>query len=181
MDSSPTGSAFLGFPWKEYCRCSVSKSSQVIPWMVARQALLFWDFPGKNIGVSYRFLLQGIFPTQGLNPCLRHWQADSSPLSLKGSPLWILMLLCNTLTFGVDRIRDLLLTKIHFCKGIKTILMEKKCKKAKSLSGEALQIAVKRREAKSKGEKERYTHLKAEFQRIARRDKKTFLSEQWKE
>ena len=62
--------------------------------------------------------------------------------------------------------------------GIKTIPMEKKCKKAKWLSGEALQIAVKRREAKSKGEKERYTHLNAEFQRLARRDKKTFLSDQ---
>ena len=55
---------------------------------------------------------------------------------------------------------------------IKTIPMEKKCKKAKWLSGEALQIAVKRREAKSKGEKERYKHLNADFQRIARRDKK---------
>ena len=65
--------------------------------------------------------------------------------------------------------------------GIKTIPMEKKCKKAKWLSGEALQIAVKIREAKSKGEKERYKHLNAEFQRIARRDKKTFLSNQCKE
>ena len=65
--------------------------------------------------------------------------------------------------------------------GIKTIPMEKKCKKAKWLSEEALQIAVKRREAKSKGEKERYTHLNAEFQRIARRDKKASLSEQCKE
>ena len=59
--------------------------------------------------------------------------------------------------------------------------MEKKCKKAKWLSGEALQIAVKRREAKSKRKKERYKHLNAEFQRIARRDKKAFLSDQWKE
>ena len=58
--------------------------------------------------------------------------------------------------------------------------MEKKCKKAKWLSGEALQIPVKRREAKSKGEKERYKHLNAEFQRIARRDKKAFLSNQCK-
>ena len=65
--------------------------------------------------------------------------------------------------------------------GIKTIPMEKKCKKAKWLSGEALQIAVRRREAKSKGEKERYKHLNAEFQRIARRDKKDFLSDQCKE
>ena len=59
--------------------------------------------------------------------------------------------------------------------------MEKKCKKAKWLSGEALQIAVKRREAKSQGEKERYKHLNAEFQRIARRDKKAFLRDQCKE
>ena len=65
--------------------------------------------------------------------------------------------------------------------GIKTFPMEKKCKKAKWLSGEALQIAVKRREAKSKGGKERYKHLNAEFQRIARRDKKAFLSDQCKE
>ena len=58
---------------------------------------------------------------------------------------------------------------------IKTIPMEKKCKKAKCLSEETIHIAVKRREAKSKGEKERYSHLNAEFQRIARRDKKAFL------
>ena len=65
--------------------------------------------------------------------------------------------------------------------GIKTIPMEKKCKKAKWLSGETLQITVKRREVKRKGEKERYKHLNAEFQRIARRDKKVFLSNQCKE
>ena len=65
--------------------------------------------------------------------------------------------------------------------GIKTIPMEKKCREVKWLSGEALQIAVKRREAKSKGEKERYKHLNAEFQRIARRDKKAFLSNHCKE
>ena len=59
--------------------------------------------------------------------------------------------------------------------------MEKKCKKAKWLSGEALQIAVKRREAKSKGEKDRYKHLNAEFQRIARRDMKAFFRDQYKE
>ena len=59
--------------------------------------------------------------------------------------------------------------------------MEKKCKKAKSLSEEALQIAVKRRDVKGKGEKERYKHLNAEFQRIARRDKKAFFSDQCKE
>ena len=65
--------------------------------------------------------------------------------------------------------------------GIKTIPKKKKCKKAKWLSEEALQITVKRREVKGKGEKERYTHLNAEFQRIARRDKKAFLSDQRKE
>ena len=65
--------------------------------------------------------------------------------------------------------------------GIKTIPKKKKCKKAKWLSGEALQIAVKRREAKSKGEKERYKHLNADFQRLARRDKKAFFSNQRKE
>ena len=64
---------------------------------------------------------------------------------------------------------------------IKTIPKKKKCKKAKWLSEEALQIAVKRREAKSKGKKERYTHLNTEFQRLARRDKKAFLSNQCKE
>ena len=65
--------------------------------------------------------------------------------------------------------------------GIKTISKKKKTKKAKWLSEKALKIAVKRREAKSKGEKERYTHLNAEFQRIARRDKKAFLNDQCKE
>ena len=65
--------------------------------------------------------------------------------------------------------------------GIKTILKKKKCKKAKLLSEATLQIAVNRREAKSKGEKERYSNLNAEFQRIARRDKKAFLSDQCKE
>ena len=65
--------------------------------------------------------------------------------------------------------------------GIKTIPMEKKCKKAKWLSEEDLQIAMKRREGKNKGEKERYTHLDAEFQRIARRDNKDFLRDQCKE
>ena len=84
----------------------------------------------------------------------------------------------------IDRVPDELWTEVGDVvqeTGNKTIPMEKKCKKAKWLSGEALQIAVKRREAKSKGEKERYTHLNAEFQRIARRDKKAFLSDQCKE
>ena len=79
---------------------------------------------------------------------------------------------------------DELWTEVHDIvqeTGIKTISTEKKRKKAKKKSREALQIAVKRREAKSKGEKERYKHLNAEFQRIARRDKKVFLSDQCKE
>ena len=84
----------------------------------------------------------------------------------------------------IDRVPDELRTEVRDIvqeTGIKTIHMEKKCKKAKWLSGEALQIAVKRREAKSKGEKDRYTCLNAEFQRIARREKKAFLSDQCKE
>ena len=84
----------------------------------------------------------------------------------------------------IDRVPDELCTEV--CDivqetGIKTILMEKKCKTAKWPFGEALQIAVKRREEKSREEKERYRHLNAEFQRIARRDKKAFLSDQRKE
>ena len=79
---------------------------------------------------------------------------------------------------------DELWTKVHDIvqeTGIKAIPKKKKCKKAKWLSEEALQIDLKRRKAKSKGEKERYTHLKAEFQRIARTDKKAFLRDQCKE
>ena len=84
----------------------------------------------------------------------------------------------------IDRVPDELWNEVRDIvkeTGIKIIPMEKKCKKAKWLSGEALQIAVERRKAKSKGEKERYKHLNAEFQRIARRDKKAFLSDQGKE
>ena len=83
----------------------------------------------------------------------------------------------------IDRVPDELWTEV--CDnvqetGIKTIPMEKKCKKAKWLSGESLLITVKRREAKSEGEEDRYKHLNAEFQRIARRDKKAFFSDQCK-
>ena len=84
----------------------------------------------------------------------------------------------------IDRVPDELWTEVPDIvqeTGIKTIPMGKKCKKAKWLSEEALQVAVKRREAKSKGEKERYSHLNAEFQRIARRDKKAFLSDECRE
>ena len=84
----------------------------------------------------------------------------------------------------IGRVPDELWTEVHDIvqeTRIKTIPKEKKCKKAKWLSEEALQIAVKRREVKGKGEKERYTHLNAEFQIIARRDKKAFLSDQRKE
>ena len=84
----------------------------------------------------------------------------------------------------IDRVPDELWMEVHDIvqeTGSKTIPMEKKCKKEKWLSGEALQIVMKRREVKSKGEKERYSHLNAEFQRIARRDKQAFLSDQCKE
>ena len=84
----------------------------------------------------------------------------------------------------IHRVPDELWMEVHDIvqeTGSKTIPKKKKCKKAKWLSEEALQIAMKRREAKSKGEKERYTHLNVEFQRIARRDKKAFLSDQCKE
>ena len=84
----------------------------------------------------------------------------------------------------IDRVPDELWNEVRDIvqeTGIKTIPMKKKCKKAKWLSGEALLIAVKRTEVKSKGEKERYKHLNAEFQRIARRDKKAFFSNQCKE
>ena len=84
----------------------------------------------------------------------------------------------------IERVPDELWTEVHDIvqeTGIKTIPMANKCKKAKWLSGEALQIAVKRREETSKGEKERYKHLNAEFQRRARRDKKAFLNDQCKE
>ena len=83
----------------------------------------------------------------------------------------------------IDRVPDKLWMEVHDIvqeMGIKNILKKKKCKKAKWLSEEALQITEKRREVKSKEEKERYTHLNAEFQRIARRDKKAFLSDQCK-
>ena len=84
----------------------------------------------------------------------------------------------------IDRVLDELRTEVRDTvqeTGIKTIPKKKKCKKAKWLSEEALHIAEKRREVKSKGEKERHIHLNAEFQRIARRDKKAFLSDQCKE
>ena len=84
----------------------------------------------------------------------------------------------------IDRVPDELWMEVHDIvqeTEIKTITMEKKFKKAKWLSGEALHIAVKRREVKSKGEKEKYKHLNVEFQRIARRDKKAFCSDQCKE
>ena len=83
----------------------------------------------------------------------------------------------------IDRMPDELWTEVRDIvqeTGIKTISKNKKCRKGKWLSEEALQIAVKRREAKSKGEKERYNHLNTEFQRISKRDKKAFLSDQAK-
>ena len=104
---------------------------------------------------------------------------------LKFIEIWLHLKLGNCIYLSmIDRVPDELWTEV--CDivqeaGINTIPKKKKCKKGKWLSEEALQIAVKRREAKSKGEKERYKHLNAEFQRIARRDKKAFFSNQCKE
>ena len=110
----------------------------------------------------------------------------SGTLSIRSSPLnlFSLPLYSHKGLDLIDRVPDELWTEVHDIvqeTGIKTIPMEKKYKKAKWLSEEDLQIAVKRREAKSKGEKERYKHLNAEFQRIARSGKKAFLSNQCKE
>ena len=100
--------------------------------------------------------------------------------------IWSLIHFDLIFIYGIkqDRVPDELWSEVPDIvqeTGIKTILKKKKCKKAKWLSEEALQIAVRRREVKSKGEKERYSHLNAEFQRIARRDKKAFFSDQCKE
>ena len=94
------------------------------------------------------------------------------------------MLIIKFRLYLIERVSDELQMEVRDIvqvTGIKSSPMEKKCKKAKWLSEQALQIAVKRREVKSKGEKERYTHLNTEFQRIAKRDKKAFLSDQCKE
>ena len=120
--------------------------------------LCLWDSPGKNTGVACQFVLQ-----------CRKVKSESEQ-QIKGT--------------RSDRVPDELWTEVRDTvqeAGIKTIPKKKKCKKANWLSEEALQIAVKRREVKSKGEKEGYSHLNAEFQRIARRHKKTFLSQQYKE
>ena len=118
-----------------------------------------WNFPDKNTGLNCHFFLQGIFRTQGLNLC-------------------VLGLLIDRVTEEIwMRVCDIVQQEAV----IKTIPKKKKCKKPKWLSEEALKIAEKRREAKGKWKKERYTHLNAEFQRIARRDKKAFLSEKCKE
>ena len=108
-----------------------------------------------------------------------HWSpvAYWAPTDLWSSSFTVLSFFLFILFMGFSRQEHCIVQET----GIKTITKKKKCKKAKWLSGEALQIAVKRREVKSKGEKERYTHLNAEFQRRVRRDKKAFLSDQCKE
>jgi len=131
--------------------------------------------------------------------CIRYWElvnlitknlhtlTSMSLFPTSTSTPWVTMtLLLWVWIFQIPQIKEIIqhLTEVRDIvqeTGIKTIPMEMKCKKAKWLSEEAVQIAVKRREVKSKGEKERYKHLNAEFQRIARRDKKAFLSDQWKE
>ena len=142
-----------------------------------------------------RFLLQEIFPTPGSNPGLPHCRQTLYHLSHQGRPFRYDL---NQIPYDytvevtnrfkgldlIDRVPEELWTEVHDIVQevvIKTILKKNKCKKAKQLSEETLQIDEKRREAKGKGEKERYIHLNAEFQRIARRDKKAFLGDQCKE
>ena len=122
------------------------------------------------MGTSFLFSFAFRFSSRGLNQIFYDYTVEVRN-RFKGLDL-------------IDRVPDELWTEV--CDivqetGIKTISKKKKCKKAKWLSEEALQIAEKRKDVKSKGEKERYIHLKAEFQRIARRDKKAFLSDQCKE
>ena len=131
------------------------------------------DSPGKNTLVGCHALLRRSLVLTDPAPDLGHGVTPLGrrPNRFKGLDL-------------VDRVPDELWTEVRDIvqeTGIKTIPMEKKCEKAKWLFGEALQIAVKRREVKSKGKKERYKNMNVEFQRIARRDKKTFLSNQCKE
>ena len=134
------------------------------PWTVVHQAPRPWNSPGKNIGVDCHSLLQGLFLTQGSIPGLQHCRQIGSDL--------------------VDRVPEAGWTEVHNIVQeavTKTISQKKKCKKAKWLSREVLQIAEERRKVKGKGERERYTHLNGEFHRVTRRDKKAFLNEQCKE
>ena len=133
------------------------------------------------------FLLQGIFPTQGSNLGIPHCRQTLYCLSHQGIATDDYTVEVRNRFKGldlIDRVPDELWTEVRDIvqeTGIKTISKKKKCKKAKWLSEEALQIAVKRGEVKSKGEKERNTRLNAAFQRTAKRDKKAFLSGQCRE
>ena len=146
------------------------------------------DFSRQEYGSRSLSLLQGIFPTQKLNPGFQHCRWILYQLSHKGSPRileWVAFPFSSGSSWprnqiGVSCIAGGFFT--NWASGKPQNYHRKLSNhKGKRLPGEALQIAVKRREAKSKGEKERYSHLKAEFQRIARRDKKAFLSDQCKE
>ena len=152
----------------------------------------FSIIPSKEIPglISFRMDWLGLHAVQGtLKSLLQHHSSKASILpfryDLNQIPYDYTVEVRNRFKglHLIDRVPDELWMEVHDIQetGIKTIPMEKKCKKAKWLSGEALQIAMKRREARSKGEKERYKHLNAEFQRIARRDKKAFLSDKCKE
>ena len=128
-----------------------------------------WNSPGQNTRVGSLSFLQGIFPTQGLNPGFLHYRQILYQLRNKGSP-------------GIYSKNVLLVhfVFLHFF-FLGMVLITASCTMSQtsihSSSGTALQIAEKRREVKDKGEKERYTHLNAEFQRTARRDKKAFLND----
>ena len=136
------------------------------------QAPLSMEFSRQGYWSGLLFPSPGDLPDPGIEPRSPALQADSLPYEpLGNAQLNLIECLKN---YG-RRFMTLLEA------GIRTIPKKKKCKKAKWLSEEALQIDVKRRDMKSKGEKERYSHLNAEFQRIARRVKKAFLSDQCKE
>ena len=132
-----------------------------------------WDFPGKNTGVGCHFLHHRIFSTQGSNLGLPHCRQTLLPSEPPGKSLYQIPYNYTVEVRNrfkgldlLDRVPDELWMEVHDIVqeiGIKTIPLEKKCKKAKWLSEEVLQIAMQRREAKSKGEKERYKHLNAEF------------------
>ena len=161
-----------------------------------RQASPSMGFSRQEYWSGLPFYSPGNLPDLGLNPGLPHCRQTLYLLSHQGSrPLRYAL---NQIPYHytvevtnrfkgldlIDRVPEELWTEVRDIvqeAGIKTIPKKKKCKKAKWLSEEALEIAVKRREVKGKGEKERYTHLNAAFQRLARRDKKAFLSNQCKE
>ena len=137
---------------------------------------------GADCGSDHELLIAKLrFKLKKVGKTTRIFRYDVNPI------LYDYTVEVNNRFKGLDRtnrVPDKLWMEVHDIvqeTGIKTIPMEKKCKKRKGLSGEALQIVVKRKQVKNTGEKQKYKHVNAEFQRIARRDKKAFLSDQFKE